>query len=150
MKKILVVDDDMTSRAIVKALLSDEYEIVTANSGLQALGLLRESADYAVSLLDMVMPGASGLDVLKTLRRTAGADEIPVIFLTGVESVEAEIESYVSGAADFIQKPVNGDLLRLKIRRQLYIRDLKEQNHLLQEKLQRVKTGLDRIVDEMM
>ena len=85
-----------------------------------------------------------------TLRRTAGADEIPVIFLTGVESVEAEIESYVSGAADFIQKPVNGDLLRLKIRRQLYIRDLKEQNHLLQEKLQRVKTGLDRIVDEMM
>ena len=69
MKKILVVDDDMTSRAIVKALLSDEYEIVTANSGLQALGLLRESADYAVILLDMVMPGASGLDVLKTLRR---------------------------------------------------------------------------------
>ena len=150
MRKIMVVDDDVTSQAIVKALLCDEYEVVTANSGLQALGRLQESADHDLILLDMVMPGASGLDVLKTLKSTAGVADIPVIFLTGSDGVQMELESYVNGAADFIQKPVNADLLRLKIKRQLFVRDLKIQNHLLQEKLQQVKTRIDSIFDEIM
>ena len=146
----MVVDDDVTSQAIVKALLCDGYDVVTANSGLQALGRLQESADYDLILLDMVMPGASGLDVLKTLKSTSGVADIPVIFLTGIDGVQMELESYVNGAADFIQKPVNADLLRLKIKRQLFVRDLKIQNHLLQEKLQQVKTRIDSIFDEIM
>ena len=76
--------------------------------------------------------------------------DIPVIFLTGIDGVQMELESYVNGAADFIQKPVNADLLRLKIKRQLFVRDLKIQNHLLQEKLQQVKTRIDSIFDEIM
>ena len=65
MRKILIVDDDVTSVAIVKALLSDEFDVVTANSGLEALGHLQKDPDLSLILLDMIMPGASGMDVLK-------------------------------------------------------------------------------------
>lgn len=150
MRKIMVVDDDPTSQAIIKALLCDEYELITANSGLQALGKLQESPDLDLILLDMIMPGATGMDVLKTLKSTGNLADIPVIFLTSVSDVQFELESFVHGAEDFLQKPINADLLRLKIKRQLYIRDLKRQNHLLQEKLQQVKGKIDSIFDEIM
>lgn len=150
MKKIMVVDDDLTSQAIAKALLCDEYEIITANSGLQALGRLQESPDLDLILLDMIMPGASGMDVLKTLKSTAGLADIPVIFLTSMGDVQFELESFVNGAEDFLQKPINSELLHLKIKRQLYIRDLKRENHLLQEKFQQVKDKIDSIFDEIM
>ena len=57
MKKIMIVDDDVTSVAIVKALLEPEFEVVSANTGVEALGELQRSPDLNLILLDMVMPG---------------------------------------------------------------------------------------------
>ena len=57
MKKIMIVDDDVTSVAIVKALLEPEFEVVSANTGVEALGKLQRSPDLNLILLDMVMPG---------------------------------------------------------------------------------------------
>lgn len=150
MKKIMIVDDDATSVAIVKALLDTEFEVISANSGLAAMGELQHSSDLSLILLDMVMPGASGMDVLKELKNSDEWSEIPVIFLTSLEGVNIELESFINGAADFIQKPVNAELLRLKIKRQLFIRDLKMQNHFLQETLQVLHTRIDRIFDEVL
>lgn len=150
MKKIMIVDDDVTSVAIVKALLDTEFEVISANSGLAAMGELQRSSDLSLILLDMVMPGASGMDVLKALKNSDEWSEIPVIFLTSLEGVNIELEGFINGAADFIQKPVNAELLRLKIKRQLFIRDLKMQNHFLQETLQVLHTRIDRIFDEVL
>lgn len=150
MKKIMIVDDDATSVAIVKALLDTEFEVISANSGLAAMGELQRSSDLSLILLDMVMPGASGMDVLKALKNSDEWSEIPVIFLTSLEGVNIELEGFINGAADFIQKPVNAELLRLKIKRQLFIRDLKMQNHFLQETLQVLHTRIDRIFDEVL
>ena len=147
MRKILIVDDDVTSVAIVKALLSDEFDVVTANSGLEALGHLQKDPDLSLILLDMIMPGASGMDVLKALKGSDSWSEIPVIFLTSMEKMRVELEGF---AADFIQKPVNADLLRLKIKRQLFIRDLKMENQHLQKTLQQIKSRVDQIFDEAM
>ena len=76
--------------------------------------------------------------------------EIPVIFLTSMEKMRVELEGFANGAADFIQKPVNADLLRLKIKRQLFIRDLKMENQHLQKTLQQIKSRVDQIFDEAM
>ena len=70
MKKIMIVDDDVTSVAIVKALLEPEFEVVSANTGVEALGELQRSPDLNLILLDMVMPGVSGMDLLKVLKKS--------------------------------------------------------------------------------
>lgn len=150
MKKIMIIDDDTTSLAIAKALLESEYEVVTMQSGLQALGYLQDHQPPELILLDMVMPGTSGMDVLKALKEIPKLADIPVIFLSSMEGMDFEVEGFTHGAEDFIQKPVHAQLLKMKIRRQLYIHQLKEENQLLQRKLQLLKIKIDAVFDNLM
>ena len=150
MKKIMIIDDDATSLAIAKALLESEYEVVTMQSGLQALGYLQDHQPPELILLDMVMPGTSGMDVLKALKEIPKLADIPVIFLSSMEGMDFEVEGFTHGAEDFIQKPIHAQLLKMKIRRQLYIHQLKEENQLLQRKLQLLKIKIDAVFDNLM
>lgn len=150
MKKIMIIDDDPTSLAIAKALLESEYEVVTMQSGLQALGYLQDHQPPELILLDMVMPGTSGMDVLKALKEIPKLADIPVIFLSSMEGMDFEVEGFTHGAEDFIQKPIHAQLLKMKIRRQLYIHQLKEENQLLQRKLQLLKIKIDAVFDNLM
>ena len=150
MKKIMIIDDDTTSLAIAKALLESEYEVVTMQSGLQALGYLQDHQPPELILLDMVMPGTSGMDVLKALKEIPKLADIPVIFLSSMEGMDFEVEGFTHGAEDFIQKPIHAQLLKMKIRRQLYIHQLKEENQLLQRKLQLLKIKIDAGFDNLM
>ena len=150
MKKIMIIDDDTTSLAIAKALLESEYEVVTMQSGLQALGYLQDHQPPELILLDMVMPGTSGMDVLKALKEIPKLADIPVIFLSSMEGMDFEVEGFTHGAEDFIQKPIHAQLLKMKIRRQLYIHQLKEENQLLQRKLQLLKIKMDAVFDNLM
>ena len=150
MKKIMIIDDDTTSLAIAKALLESEYEVVTMQSGLQALGYLQDHQPPELILLDMVMPGTSGMDVLKALKEIPKLADIPVIFLSSMEGMVFEVEGFTHGAEDFIQKPIHAQLLKMKIRRQLYIHQLKEENQLLQRKLQLLKIKIDAVFDNLM
>lgn len=150
MKKIMIIDDDTTSLAIAKALLESEYEVVTMQSGLQALGYLQDHQPPELILLDMVMPGTSGMDVLKALKEIPKLADIPVIFLSSMEGMDFEVEGFTHGAEDFIQKPIHAQLLNMKIRRQLYIHQLKEENQLLQRKLQLLKIKIDAVFDNLM
>ena len=148
MKKIMIIDDDVTSVAIVKALLEPEFEVVSANTGVEALGALQCSPDLI--LLDMVMPGVSGMDLLKVLKKSENWSNISVIFLTSLEGVDIELEGFTNGASDFLQKPVNAELLRLKIKRQLFIQDLKAENQHLQKTLQTLHSRIDQIFNEVL
>ena len=150
MKKIMIIDDDTTSLAIAKALLESEYEVVTMQSGLQALGYLQDHQPPELILLDMVMPGTSGMDVLKALKEIPKLADIPVIFLSSMEGMDFEVEGFTDGGEDFIQKPIHAQLLKMKIRRQLYIHQLKEENQLLQRKLQLLKIKIDAVFDNLM
>ena len=150
MKKIMIIYDDTTSLAIAKALLESEYEVVTMQSGLQALGYLQDHQPPELILLDMVMPGTSGMDVLKALKEIPKLADIPVIFLSSMEGMDFEVEGFTHGAEDFIQKPIHAQLLKMKIRRQLYIHQLKEENQLLQRKLQLLKIKIDAVFDNLM
>lgn len=148
MKKIMIIDDDVTSVAIVKALLEPEFEVVSANTGVEALGALQCSPDLI--LLDMVMPGVSGMDLLKVLKKSENWSNISVIFLTSLEGVDIELEGFTNGASDFLQKPVNAELLRLKIKRQLFIQDLKAENQHLQKTLQTLHSRIDQVFNEVL
>ena len=78
MKQIMMIDDDPISVAIVKAWLASEYEVITNASGLQALGHLQKNEPPDLILLDIVMPGTDGMQVLKVLKETPRLATIPV------------------------------------------------------------------------
>lgn len=149
-KRIMIVDDDETSLAIATAMLEDDYEVVAAKSGLQALGRLQEEKMPNLILLDMVMPGTSGMDVLKAIKSTPRLAEIPVVFLTSMEDVDFKLEGFTNGADDFLQKPIHAELMKMKIRRQLYLFQLRQENQILQEKLQTIRSKIDKVFDEIM
>lgn len=146
-KTIMIVDDDAISLAIAKELLMGDYEIAAMQSGLEALGYMEGHAKPDLILLDMIMPGTSGMDVLKELKSNPELSHIPVIFLTSMEGVDFEIEGYINGVADFMQKPIHAELLKLKIKRQFYIQQLRQENQFLQEKIQNIRLRLEDIFD---
>lgn len=145
MYKIMIVDDDPTSLAIGQALLEGKYELTLARSGVQALGYLNADTLPDLVLLDMVMPGLNGIEVLKTLKESERLKDIPVIFLTG-EANKAEIlASYGNGAADFLEKPVNPELLNIRLQQQIQYLELRRENKRLRGNLQLLKEKFEEL-----
>ena len=102
---ILVVDDAPINIAILdKALTREGYRVLTACSGPQARELaITHQPDLII--LDVMMPGEDGFDVMRRLKGDARTTAIPVIFLTGKDDVESKVEGFALGAVDYITKP---------------------------------------------
>jgi DNA-binding NtrC family response regulator len=109
-KTVLVVDDDPTQRRLAQAVLEREgYAVVHAESGGEAIDRLTRGGGADVVLLDMVMPGMSGMEALAEIR-TAGVTT-PVIVLTASGGVDAVVKAMQAGAQDFFVKPVSAERL---------------------------------------
>ena len=101
---ILIVDDEAINRELLNLNLQDEFETIFACDGESALEIIRENGDIlSLILLDLLMPGLHGLDLIKILKNDQDLKHIPVIVLTADQ--EAEVTSLKLGAADFIPKP---------------------------------------------
>jgi len=114
---ILIADDEAVNRFILGNILEDEYEILYADDGIEALDKIRSNADIlSLVLLDIMMPGMTGLEVLKSIKQDALTRNIPAIVVTSDQ--DAEVESLRLGAADFIPKPYPRDsVISARIRR---------------------------------
>ena len=108
-QRVLVVDDDLMIRGLVKAILQDAgYEIVLAEDGKIAVDLLDrepQPLDYCLVVLDVVMPGMNGLDVLTRLKLHPHTSDLPVLMLTGEDKAEDIMAGYSVGADYYITKP---------------------------------------------
>ena len=93
MHRIMVVDDDPINLAIVKALLEEKYEVITASSSLQAFGHLRRDHELDLMLVDMQMPETDGVEVLKKIKSTPKLRDISVILLATVDTRSQEKEA---------------------------------------------------------
>jgi two-component system sensor histidine kinase ChiS len=103
--RILVVDDDPLIRGIVRAMLdAGSYELDEAASGAEALRLIEERAPRVV-LLDIMMPGMSGYEVCRAIRRRTAAEETTVVMLSALDSLDARREGFSSGADLYLTKP---------------------------------------------
>lgn len=118
MKHILVVDDSRTSMSKTVNALKDTYLLATAASGKEALHFLRKRKVDLI-LLDYVMPGLDGMEVLKLLKADPVLKTIPVIFLTSNLEIEIEAGCLDNGAADFIGKPFATKTLMSRVARTL-------------------------------
>ena len=103
-RRILVVEDEAINRAMLGEILSREYDVLYAEDGATALELLSANRDaLSLVMLDLILPGMSGMDVLRRIVAEPGYQDIPVIVASGDRA--QEIDCLDSGASDFIQKP---------------------------------------------
>jgi DNA-binding NtrC family response regulator len=138
---ILVVDDDSAFRGVlVPELERMEFTVASAATAEEALRRVIE-LEPEVVLLDLRLPGASGLDVLKAIRATAPATD--VIMLTGHGSIDTAIESVRMGAFDYVAKPCPLDELEVRIRRALERQSLRSRASLLERGLTPPDLGAD-------
>ena len=104
--KILIVDDSDMNRAILADMLNDQYEILEAENGIEALKLLHEhETGISLVLLDIVMPEMDGFEVLAMMNRYHWIEEIPVIMISAENSHSVVERAYELGATDYISRP---------------------------------------------
>ena len=114
--KVLVVDDDMINRMLLKTLLKKNpkvSEIIEAENGAEALDKMKKNPDIDLILLDIMMPIVDGIEFLKIFRLDMETAHIPVIDLSTDDTRKTEV--YDNGANDFLRKPIKEEMLTAKI-----------------------------------
>ncbi|MCL2600334.1 MAG: response regulator [Treponema sp.] len=114
MKSVLVVDDSLPSLRQICSQLGDHYEVSLAKSGEQALQICATERPNLI-LLDVEMPDMDGFQTIAGLKQDPALSHIPVVFLTGSHEAATEVRCLEMGAADFIAKPANPEILRHRI-----------------------------------
>jgi two-component system cell cycle response regulator len=114
--RVLVVDDILANTRLLEARLTAEYfEVLTAASGREALGILaRERVD--VVLLDVMMPGMDGFEVCRRIKSQARTQHIPVVMVTALDQIADRIQGLGAGADDFLTKPVDDVALITRVK----------------------------------
>jgi CheY-like chemotaxis protein len=115
MKKVLIVEDSPTTRAVVKVyLVGQKLEFLEANNGEDGLNMARQQRPDVI-VLDLKMPGIDGFTFCRAVRADPSLRDTPVILLTGTKGAEVEKEAMAAGATFFMNKPIDGQQLAEKI-----------------------------------
>ncbi|MBF0111648.1 MAG: diguanylate cyclase [Desulfamplus sp.] len=117
--RILIVDDEKINIKILVDLLKDDYALVLAKNGEQALKFSFQNPPPDLILLDVVMHGMGGYEVIKQLKESDLTKDVPVIFVTALSSVEDEELGLKLGAVDYITKPFSPPIVKMRIRNHL-------------------------------
>jgi PAS domain S-box-containing protein len=138
--KLLVVDDDQQSILILKQIFKAlPYEVITAESGNQALELATRQLPDLI-LLDILMPDISGLEVCRNLQQDAITRHIPIIFITALSQKEELVKGFQAGAVDYIIKPYQKEELRARVENHLKLKHsgdvIAHQNLMLQREIE--------------
>jgi PAS domain S-box-containing protein len=127
--KILAVDDDPVNISVMASALMDEYDIITALNGHDAISQVKEHIPDLI-LLDIMMPDLNGFEVCSIIKSYQEYADIPVIFLTALDTYDGELRGLELGAIDYLTKPINFTLLKLRVYNHIA---LKERNNLVKE-----------------
>ena len=106
-KRILVVDDEPQNIVVMREILKTGYTVIAATDGAKALSLAQSATPPDLIMLDIMMPGIDGYEVLRRLRadpRTAG---LPVILVTAKDKIDDKLTGYELGSSDYITKPLD-------------------------------------------
>ncbi|MBF0377662.1 MAG: diguanylate cyclase [Desulfamplus sp.] len=117
--RILIVDDEKMNIKVLVDLLKDDYSLVLARNGEQALKFSFQNPPPDLILLDVVMPEMGGYEVIKALKENDLTKDVPVIFITALNSVEDEEHGLKLGAVDYITKPFSPPIVKMRIHNHL-------------------------------
>jgi len=135
MWKILVIEDDDTVRDVLHSfLVSRKFDVSLAENGETGLDMAR-AEKFDLILTDLVMPGITGMDVLKEV--TTAATSVPVIVMTAFGTVQTAVEAMRNGAFDYVTKPFNLDELMIVLEKALSVSKLQKENVMLKRQLKK-------------
>jgi putative two-component system response regulator len=147
-ENVLVVDDSMLNRVVLAEYLTEaDYLFEAAENGEQALELLRRRPFDAV-LLDLNMPGIDGFEVLARMKSDSSLRHIPVIVISGNDSMDTVVQCIEMGAADYLPKPFNPVLLRARINASFAAKRLHDQEEIRRGEIEHSNRNLESRVQE--
>ncbi len=135
--RILLVDDDISVYESANILLSDQYELIYADSGAKAIEFFTEENHVDLILMDIMMPEMDGYETMISIREHQLCRDIPIMFLTGASTPDFELKALKSGAKDFISKPFNPAVFLARVELCIF-----SENQLSYEKLYQAATDL--------
>ncbi|MCL2843904.1 MAG: diguanylate cyclase [Chitinivibrionia bacterium] len=124
---ILIVDDESSNIRVLKDILSSDYRIYASTNGQDAIETALEFLPDVI-LLDIIMPDMDGYEVIAALKNSEKTRDIPIILITGLDSIEAEEKGLTLGAADYIMKPFHPLIVKLRVSNQIkLLKQLRQQ-----------------------
>ena len=134
-KKLLIVDDIAENLAVLYKTLHDDYEIIGANSGKEALKLAQSAAPDLI-LLDIMMPDINGYEVCRILKEQEDTCDIPIIFITAMIEETNEVKGFNLGAVDYITKPFKPAILKRRVKTHLELRQAEKDKLTIEQQFQ--------------
>lgn len=134
-QSLLLVDDEPTNLRVLRTVLQEQYRLLFAKSGEEALQLLQKEQPDLI-LLDVMMPGLTGFDVCARLKANPATSAIPVIFVTALKDEMDETKGFELGAVDYITKPISPAVVRARVKTHL---SLVQAQELKQTRLQMIQ-----------
>ena len=123
---ILIVDDEKANLLFLNDILGSNYDLFMARTGLEAIEMANEDKPDLI-LLDIILPGMDGYEVLTILKESEETREIPVIFISGLSSSDDEMKGLSLGASDYISKPFSTAIVKFRVQNQLKIKEQMQQ-----------------------
>jgi len=142
---LLLVDDEKTNLKVLAELLRSDYRIRLAQTGQQALEKCRQQPPDLI-LMDVLMPGMDGFETLTALRSEISTAQIPVIFITGLQSADHEQQGLQLGAQDYIHKPFHAEVVKARVATQLKLIRQRQELQLLSEQLTQANEAKSRFL----
>lgn len=147
--KVLIVDDAPLNLLLLTELLSNDYQVIAANSGERALELCADVKPNIV-LLDVMMPNMDGFEVCAELKNNPLTQDIPIIFVTAKTETIDEERGFFLGAVDYIQKPFSPSVVRARVKTQLNLHNQRRHlQELVDEKTQQLRETQQKVVDRL-
>ncbi|QQO08575.1 HD-GYP domain-containing protein [Breznakiella homolactica] len=145
---VLVVDDVETNLLILEEILKDNYSIITARNGVEALDILHKAETLPkIILLDIFMPEMNGYEMLDIMKKHDTFKRIPVIFIT---TSDAEIDALSAGAVDFISKPFLPEIVKLRVANQIELKNYSDSlEAMVEQKAAEITSTLDNMLQAM-
>lgn len=152
-QRVLIVDDSPENIQVLMECLADEYATVAATDGPDALVKADSDPPPDIILLDIRMPGMDGYEVCTLLKGNSNLRDIPVIFLSVLESADGKVKAFKSGGVDYITKPFQGEEVQVRVRTHLMMRRLQlqlaDQNHRLEQIVTKRTMELEKAYDRL-
>ena len=162
---VLIVDDQSSNRQILAEILKNDYKILDAADGAEALDLLSaKESEIAVMLLDIVMPRMNGIEVLKKMNEDKLTDSFPIMVCTGEGSMNVVEQCFEYGISDFIRKPYDSEMILHRVKKldALYkarsesnaklkraVAVMQNQNKILEKQAEKQKRDNNNIIDAL-
>jgi DNA-binding response OmpR family regulator len=118
-KKVLLLDDKTVFRRLFRIFLNDDYNVESAENGLEALSMMSKGYKPDVIVSDIMMPEMDGIQFLKQLKSSGHLKDIPVIMLSSIDKSLEKVKVLNLGATDYLEKPFNPSELKARIEIQI-------------------------------